>query len=591
MSVEALLTRSEVFSCSFAREGKPCVQLGSLKPIRSSFAYSRICKDRCPGLAITRRRFAHCSRFPNELSKCITLPIGLCRAQTMDFPPGTPFSSPAGDMVLHACIILRLELFTKPVSHIVRCLDFREYMLQSPPSYHVLLRRPSLCNLFGPKFRLAAVASVLGRVLLAVMLFVCIAFQPIEQLAVPAFAAGSTADVTDRGSQDFYDVLFKKLEEKDKEMGRSQMLGGFQRKLRELHMKVKEKKERAEAAKRALEELYKSDSGEQFVSPWEERVWTLLDRTFQDFKETLRRKLEAGKYASPFEEELRSFFNQKVAELLALKKEALGLENEVDLKKKVREFIDETRVEERKLQAKTLREREEACKQLKEEESQLKGNLARLLGRHFTLQEQSQVSDGDIDEQLQALESDIRGVWEKLLDVKATLWQKEIGNLQEALVKLPSLETQLEGGLWSALKDKSAASSAEETQQKEAQGKVVNDLTKVLNSVFEHKYLPEAVDVESFDTKVDEEILAYLDTLKAKEKPAKELLDTINKVIREDIEAEKLNAGRVKNQGNVVIAPGFQRLKEQKRAELKQFLSKNPEIGCEFAAQKQVQCT
>ncbi|KAI5062980.1 hypothetical protein GOP47_0021527 [Adiantum capillus-veneris] len=588
MSVEALLTRSEVLSCSFALEGKPCLRFGSLKCGRSSIVCSRIHKKRCPGLPITRRKFAHFNRSPNELSRWVTLPRGLCRAQTMDFPPGMPFSSPVE--VLHACRILRLELLFKPVVHIVRCLDFRESIFLSPPSHCLLVSRPLLCNLVSPNCRLTFIARVLGRVLLAVMLFVCIALQPVERFAAPAFAASSTADATNRDSRDFYEILFKKFEEKDEEMSRSEKLGGFQQRLRELHMKVKEKKQRAEAAKRALEELHKSESGEQFLSPQEKRVWTLLERTFQDFKEKLKEKLEAVSYAFPFEEELRSFFNKKIAELLTSKNKALGSGDEAALKQKVRGFIGEIRVEERKLQVKALREREEACKQLKVEELQLKDILARLINKHFTLQEQSQVSDGDkeeSEEQIQALESEIQGVWERLLDVKATLWQREIGNLQEALVKLPSLEMQLEEGFWSALKDKTAASSAEETQQKEAQEKVVNDLTKVLNSVFEHKFLPEAVDIEPFETKVDDEILAYLDTLKAEEKPAKELLDTINKVIREDIEAEKMNTARTPRQGNVVVAPGLQRLKEEKRAELKQFLSKNPEVAREFAAQKQ----
>lgn len=586
MSKEALLTRSEALSRSLACPGKAYINVnfGRLSNAGLANGKRRIWSLRKSSVdwlaAPTRRRIQGKLQGVLEWDKYHRR---LWRAQAthamLSDMPCSPGHSSSGDnfdipgLVLKVCKILHVELILKPVLHFIRCLDLRE-------SDGLLLRRPSLCNLG----RMRVFSRLVGRVMLAVAFFVSIVLQPFVQLAAPALAAAPVdVDVTSRESQDFYDILFKKFQEKDEELGRVPKQDSMQEKLRELHAKVKEQKERSEAAKHDLEQLLQSKATYSSISPHEERVLAILDRTFKDYKEKLQDKLS---YVSPYEEDLRTFFNAKFATLQAFQKET---EKVAVLRQKAREFIDEIRAEERRLQGKALRDREEACQQLKAEEVQLRNALGRLITKHHTFQEQLQVSDGGngvSEDHLQGLDSEIGDVWERMLNVKAKLWQNEIGSLQEALVKLPILEKQLEEGLLSSLKDQSSSSSAVESQHKEAQQKVVNDLTKVLNNVFEHKFLPEAIDIEPSKAVMDEQLLAFLDALRLEEKSSKKLLETINKVIHEDIEAEKISAASHTRQGTVV-APGLQRMKEERRAELKQFLKENPEIGREYMAQKQ----
>lgn len=500
------------------------------------------------------------------------------------------------NLVLKACKILHLEIILKPILHIVRFLDFREHMPLLPRG-GLVLRRLSLCNLGLGHCRMTALSRVLGRVLLSVVFFVCLVLQPFSQLASPAYAAPpADVGVTSQHSQDFYEVLFKKYQEKDEELGRVQNArNSIQEKLKELHKRMKEQKERSELVRHDLEELSKTRAGRQrkesSFSSYEERVLTILDRTFEAYNEKSHGNLKTDAFVSSYEDNLRQVFDEKFASLQAFRKETLGgADEEAALLRKARKLVDDIRVEERRLQGRALREMEKVLSQLKNEEMELRDRLGKAVTRHLTVQEQLQIPDGSeevLKKDLQDLDSEVAEVWERMLNVKAEMRQREIGSMQVALEKLPSLEKQLEGAISTFLKDKSFSSSAAGLQQREAQEKMMNDLTKVLNNILEHKYLPEAVDIEQSEPHMDDQTKAFLDKVRLEGESSKKLLEMIDNMIKEDIKTERISADSQAGRWNIVVAPSLQRMKEEKKAELKQFLRENPEVGHQYAAQKQ----
>ena len=103
-----------------------------------------------------------------------------------------------------------------------------------------------------------------------------------------------------------------------------------------------------------------------------------------------------------------------------------------------------------------------------------------------------------------------------------------------------------------------------------------------------HRFLPKAVKINDREPSIDEETKVLLDKLRQQDESSKKLLETVDKMIEEDIKAETSNLDNEAEHGNLVVAPSLQRMEVEKKEALKQFLRKNPDIGRQYAAEKQV---
>jgi hypothetical protein len=150
-----------------------------------------------------------------------------------------------------------------------------------------------------------------------------------------------------------------------------------------------------------------------------------------------------------------------------------------------------------------------------------------------------------------------------------------VANTRPAFCSLP---VDVEGG--------EAAST--KVVKKEVQEKVTEDLSVALKGMLVHKFLPKAVKTNEPEPSLDEQTKTLLDKLKRQDESSKKVLETVDKMIQEDIRAESRMLEDEAGEENLVVAPSLQKMEEEKKEALKQYLKNNPEFGRLYAAEKQV---
>ncbi|KAH7436693.1 hypothetical protein KP509_05G031500 [Ceratopteris richardii] len=462
----------------------------------------------------------------------------LCRCQAVERPCHLFLSGFALEGIgLYVERLVHFERL-KTIIHVIRCSGIRKSRPRTPYLRGLLQSGPFICGVERASCTARFITRLIVHVLFALVVAISVMMQPYKQLSASAFAAISPPDVDSTGedTQDFYDILFKKIEEKDAELGRSRKQDGLEQKVREFHMKVKKQKERTEAVRKAFEELRQSRSHVTRSNTSEkDRIGPLLGRIFHQFKSTWKEKAQYEVDSSPLEEDLKKLFDAKIFEL----QKTSELEDKAMLEKKVREFLCAIQTIKRSWVAEAQRGSGETWKQLEVNEYKLKCKLAGLIQRYCTLYKHLKVSGGGVvvlDKQLLELESEIGSVWENLLYHRVSLWKDKSGDLYSSSIEFSPVEMEIREGKAGDIQGEGFASPAEDFQQIDAHSELVKDLTKFLDHIFEHNISLE----EPFVEAANKASSKFLNSLKDEEK-SKQLFEIINNVIREERKVVKGN--------------------------------------------------
>lgn len=468
-----------------------------------------------------------------------------------------------------------LESIVKPLIHFVKCLELKQEMPLTP-YVNLIWNEPSSLVKFSHRCTTTAktslaVPKVLGRVLLFALFFVISFLRPFPRMSAPAYAV-PPADVNTTSQPS------------EGQSGRA-----IKEKLREFHCKIQYRKKRYEEARRNLEELYRSkeeQAGKQAKksekSPYNKRVTTILEEKLESYRQRVQENANAEDGVSIYEKKLKRSFEEGFLTLESFGRESVGRQ-EALLLKKARELTESLGMEGRSLQGTALRDLDSTLAQLKQERTRLIDRLRNAISRYLTVKDKVDILDGKsevIDKELQDIDSEVAEAWERVLYVDVKISRTEAEGFRMALEILPRLEQQFEDAVSTFINDKS---SSTRLQEKMRQEKVVNDLKETHEMILVHKILPKVVDIQQVEPPVDSDTVEFLERVKLEEEPSKTLRETVTKLVKEDIEAEQAMTG------DPVIAPNLKKWEEEKKAELKQFLLKNPEVGHQYVAQKQEQ--
>jgi predicted nuclease with TOPRIM domain len=124
-----------------------------------------------------------------------------------------------------------------------------------------------------------------------------------------------------------------------------------------------------------------------------------------------------------------------------------------------KELLSYVRVEDMRLQIRVFRDMEKARVQLKAEKTRLTNKLTDAVKRHFSLQERLEMGGSDEGlsrEDIRSLDMEIAQIWERMLDMRAEMFEMETGSFRAAVKKLPSLEQRVEEIVGKLVKDKNS---------------------------------------------------------------------------------------------------------------------------------------
>jgi hypothetical protein len=190
----------------------------------------------------------------------------------------------------------------------------------------------------------------------------------------------------------------------------------------------------------------------------EQRVLGIMDSTFHEYVERFQQKAgSSASYFASYEDNLRQVFDAISASLQSSRKESAY--NEGELTQMTKELLSYVRVEDMRLQIRVFRDMEKARVQLKAEKTRLTNKLTDAVKRHFSLQERLEMGGSDEGlsrEDIRSLDMEIAQIWERMLDMRAEMFEMETGSFRAAVKKLPSLEQRVEEIVGKLVKDKNS---------------------------------------------------------------------------------------------------------------------------------------
>ncbi|KAJ7537789.1 hypothetical protein O6H91_11G022100 [Diphasiastrum complanatum] len=356
---------------------------------------------------------------------------------------------------------------------------------------------------------------------------------------------------------------------------------------------------------------------------------------YNDFLDTsvlegISSKIEAEKAERErrFEDALGA--KRRVKELEAFMLE--GFKSESALGQKVEEEKQAIVAEGRRLQGKVLLEMEVAVTSLKGEEAELASRADRAYKEYENLKgtmeklaqkEGKQTQKEVLESKLKDLQRSIKELSENLSRVKTEIFAMKLEGWKAATEDVVSaLDRSLTAieEFWQQWKQRAGGRSTKYSKESKTLSNelaVVKRFSEAGKKMWEQTILPLAVGVHDTTETLDEGTRKLVEDIKLEAEKSKRLQETVDELIRDQMKSvgeEKLELMRTPEElvakgfspaevkwmfgdeeVNVPgIAPlgtalGWKKWRQDKKAELKQYLLKNPEIGKQYVAEKQEQ--